>query len=271
MKVSIAILLLAGAGQVIGTKRSSQTIHMISWIVLSMIVVSYSTAVAKEEWVVGRFSAATPGNQPPGDWEPLTFKNIKKYTRYSLGSDSGQTVVKAVCDGSSSGWIRHVRIDPQKYPIIEWRWKITNVFKKGDVAQKAGDDYPARLYITFEFDPKKANLIERAKHKTLKLLLGKTLPAEAINYIWASKAPEGTIVPSPYTKQSMMIVVQRGSADLNQWVTERRDIHADYMAAFGKEPSMIAGIAIMTDGNDTGESAVAYYGDIVMRSKNKKP
>jgi len=249
-------------------KRSSRTIHLISRIVLTIIVFSYSTTAAQEEWIVGRFSAATPGNRLPGDWEPLTFKKIKKHTRYSLVSDSGQTVVKAVCDGSSSGLIRHVRIDPQKYPIIEWRWKITNVFKKGNVTQKAGDDYPARLYITFEFDSETAGLMERAKYKALKLVFGKTPPSGVINYIWASKAPDGTVVPSPYTNQSIMMVVQSRKADLNKWVIEKRDIRADYMAAFGKKPPMISGIAIMTDGNDTGESAVTYYGDIVMKSKN---
>ena len=249
------------------SKRSSKSIHLISRIVLTIIVFSYSTTAAQEEWVVGRFSVATPGNQLPNEWEPLTFKKIKKHTRYSLVRDSGQTVVKAVCDGSSSGLIRHVRINPEKYPIIEWRWKIINVFKKGDVTQKAGDDHPARLYITFEFDLKTANLIERAKYKALKLVFRKTTPAEAINYIWASKAPEGTMVPSPYTSQSMMMVVQSGKANLNQWVIQKRDIHADYMAAFGKKPPMISGIAIMTDGNDTGESAVTYYGDIIMKSK----
>jgi len=252
-------------------KRSSQTIHLISWIVSTIIVFSYSATVAQEEWVVGRFSAAAPGNRLPSEWEPLTFKKIKKHTLYSLVSDSGQTAVKAVCDGSSSGLIRHVRIDPEKYPIIKWRWKINSVFKKGDVTQEAGDDYPARLYITFEFDSKIAGLMERAKHKALKLVLGRAPPAEAINYIWASRAPDGTVVPSPYTSQSMMVVVQSGKADLNQWVTETRDIFADYMAAFGKKPPMISGIAIMTDGNDTGESAVAYYGDIVMKSKVQKP
>jgi len=77
-------------------------------------------------------------------------------------------------------------------------------------------------------------LTERAKYKTLGLFFGKTPPAGAINYIWASKAPDKTVVPSPYTSQSIMIVVQSGKADINKWVTEKRDISADYMAAFGK-------------------------------------
>jgi hypothetical protein len=36
----------------------------------------------------------------------------------------------------------------------------------------------------------------------------------------------------------------------------------DYKQAFGKEPPMISGVAIMTDTDNTGESAIAYYGDI---------
>lgn len=235
---------------------------------LGMVFVYHPQADARQKIHVGRFSSETPGEQIPAGWEPLHFRNIKKYTHYMLVNDSGQTVVKAVCRGSSSGLIRYVRIDPEKYPIIEWRWKISNVFKKGDVTKKAYDDYPARLYITFKFDPEKATLMERAKYKALKLLSGKTPPAGAINYIWASNAPHGTTVPSPYTRQSMMIVVQSGKTDLNRWVIEKRDIYADYMAVFGEKPPMISGIAIMSDGNDTNQSVTTYYGDIVIRSRD---
>jgi hypothetical protein len=40
------------------------------------------------------------------------------------------------------------------------------------------------------------------------------------------------------------------------------------MKAFGKKPPMISGVAIMTDSDNTGESAISYYGDIVFESKN---
>ena len=36
----------------------------------------------------------------------------------------------------------------------------------------------------------------------------------------------------------------------------------DFRAAFGREPPALVGIAIMTDTDDTGESAVAFSGDI---------
>jgi hypothetical protein len=256
-------------------KNNDHTIRLFDWLTISLICAgalffSYSRVVAQQEVFIGRFSGETPGQKIPLRWEPLIFKSISRHTKYSLVTDSGRTVVKAVCNGSSSGLIRYIHIDPDKYPIIEWRWKVSNIFKKGDVTQKTGDDYPARLYIAFEFNPEKAGLMERAKYKALKLFFGKTPPVGAINYIWASKARDETVVPSPYTGQSIMMVVQSGKTDINKWVTEKRDIIADYMAAFGKKPPVITAIAIMSDGNDTGESAVAYYGDIVMRGRDKE-
>jgi hypothetical protein len=46
-------------------------------------------------------------------------------------------------------------------------------------------------------------------------------------------------------------------------MTEERNVYEDYKRAFGEEPPMISGIAIMTDTDNTGESAEAYYGNIV--------
>jgi hypothetical protein len=44
-----------------------------------------------------------------------------------------------------------------------------------------------------------------------------------------------------------------------------RNIVEDYRKAFGEEPPMISGVAIMTDTDNTGESVTAYYGDIRFR------
>ncbi len=234
-------------------------------LIARMMIFPHAAVAAPESIFIGHFSVDTPGPEMPSQWEALTFKSISRHTRYTRVSDAGQTVVKAVSNGGSSGLIRYIHIDPEKYPIIEWRWKISNIFKKGDVTRKSGDDYPARIYVAFEFEPDAAGLAERAKYSALKLFFGKTPPANAINYIWASKAPAGTIVPSPYTGQSIMMVVRSGKTETNRWVTERRNILADYRAAFGEKPPKISAIAIMSDSNDTGESVVAYYGDIVMR------
>jgi hypothetical protein len=142
---------------------------------------------------------------------------------------------------------------------------VDNILKKGDALTKEGDDYPARIYITFEYDPSKLSFFEKVKYETIKLLYGQYPPLGAINYIWESKAPVGTMVPNPYTDRVMMFVVESGSANVNQWANEERNIYEDYKKAFGEEPPMISGVAIMTNTDNTGELATAYYGEIVLK------
>ena len=216
--------------------------------------------------IAGHFSAATIGAGLPEGWQPLTFKNIERHTSYRLIGDDSGTVLQAVADASASGLVHRADIDPKEYPFIEWRWKVNNVLVKGDVRKKDGDDYPARLYITFDYDPAKLGFADRLKYKTIKLLHG-DVPVRAITYIWESKAPEGTVVPNPYTNWVMMIVVESGKTKVGQWVKEKRNIYEDYKKAFREEPGRITGVAVMTDTDNTGESAVAYYGDIVFKKE----
>jgi hypothetical protein len=214
---------------------------------------------------VGKFSAATVGDTLPADWKPLTFRKIERHTTYKLVKDNDTVVIKAEAEASASGLTREIKINPKEYPVVQWRWKVMNILKKGDVNRKEGDDYPARIYITFEYDPSKLSFFEKAKYGTIKLLYGQYPPLAAINYIWESKAPVGTMVPNPFTDRVMMFVVESGPSKVNQWVNEERNIFDDYKKAFGQEPPMISGIAIMTDTDNTGETAIAYYGDILFK------
>lgn len=214
---------------------------------------------------VGKFSAAKEGQGFPDGWKPLTFKKIERHTKYELVRDEDRVVVKAISEAGSAGLTKEIRIDPKEYPIVSWRWKVTNVYKKGDVTKKEGDDYPARLYITFEYDSSRVGLLERAKYEAVRLLYGQYPPLGALNYIWESKAPKGTMVPNPYTDKVKMIVVESGTERLNEWIDEERNLYEDYKKAFGEEPPMISGVAIMTDTDNTLESATAYYGDIVFK------
>ena len=216
---------------------------------------------------IGKFSLTQPGAAFPPGWKPLTFEKIPTHTQYTLVKDEDQVVVKAVSRQSSSGMTREVTIDPKQYPVIQWRWKVENILQSGDVTKKSGDDYPARLYITFEYDKNRVGLFERAKYETAKLLYGQYPPIGAITYIWESKSPIGTMIPNPYTDQVIMIVIESGESKLNEWVTEERNVYKDYVKAFGEDPPNISGIAIMTDTDNTKEQAVAFYGDIVFKKK----
>ena len=210
---------------------------------------------------VGRFSTARPGLAHTDGWKPLAFKKIPAPTAYELVLDADTVVVKATSNASASGLIKEVKIDPSTFPVVRWRWKIENVLSRSDVTRKSGDDYPARLYITFEYDPNKVGFGKKLKYQAGKVLFG-DIPIAALNYIWDTKTAVGTIVDNAYTDFAKMIVVESGGAKVGGWVEESRNVFEDYRQAFGEDPPLINGVAIMTDTDNTKERAVAYYGDI---------
>lgn len=211
---------------------------------------------------VGKFSTATEGTRLPEGWKPLTFKKVERHTQYEVVKDGSMVVVKAVSEASASGLTKQVMIDPQEYPIVRWRWKVENLLQKSNVTRKDGDDYPARLYITFAYEPDKVGFGRKLKYKAGQALFG-DIPIGALNYIWDGKSPIGTIVDNAFTDFAKMIVVQSGAQRIGSWVEEERNVYQDYKLAFGEEPPAINGVAIMSDTDNTKERAVAYYGDII--------
>ncbi len=223
---------------------------------------SWAQSVPRIE--VGTFSSDQPGAGLPAGWKPLTFKKIPKHTEYVLVREGEQVVVKATSDASASGLTKEVAINPKDYPIVHWRWKVENLLQRSDVSRKDGDDYPARLYITFAYDPDKVSFGKKLKYKAGRAIFG-DIPIGALNYIWETNTPVGAIVENAYTDFAQMIVVESGPQKVGMWVDEERNIYEDYKKAFGEEPPMINGVAIMSDTDNTKERATAFYGDISFR------
>ncbi|WHZ13454.1 MAG: hypothetical protein OJF52_000286 [Nitrospira sp.] len=217
---------------------------------------------------VGKFSVAAEGVALPDGWKPLTFKKVGRHTKYEVVKEGSTAVVKAVSEASASGLTKEVTIDPHEYPIVRWRWKVENLLQKSDVNRKDGDDYPARLYITFAYEPERVSFGKKLKYKAGQALFG-DIPIGALNYIWDTKSLVGMIVDNAFTDFAKMIVVESGPQRIGSWVEEERNVYEDYKAAFGEEPPAINGVAIMSDTDNTKERAVAYYGDIVFAKVSK--
>lgn len=215
---------------------------------------------------VGNFSGSDPAEATPPSWRPLSFKDIDNRTAYRLVRQDSTVVMKATSDGGAAGLVTRQRIDPMEYPIVEWRWKVDNVLEQGDARKKSGDDYPARLYITFDYEG--LGLGGRLKLQALKLLGYDDIPTRALNYLWANTVERGRILPNPYTDWVMMVPVRSGDTHAGQWMREQRNIVEDYRAAFGEDPPVINGIAIMTDTDNTGGAVTAYYGDIIFKQSS---
>lgn len=207
-------------------------------------------------------TAPGPGGLPSG-WEPLRFSKIPAATSY----DWSPPALHAKADKSASGLIFRHHGAVEKTPILSWRWKIAGTLPKGDERSKKGDDYAARVYVTFKYEPSRVGLATRVKYAAVKALRGEYPPHDAIAYIWANKLPAGESAPSPYTDRVKMVSVRSGNAEAGEWRAERRDVLEDYRRLFGEDPPPYAGVALMTDADDTGGSAEAWYADVTLSAR----
>ena len=232
--------------------------YLTAALALSLMATS-AQADSTENSLITAFSTITSLED---GWEPMEFPKIDRHSRYQLTDDNGEQVVMATTDNSASGLIARVSVEPGDSLILRWRWKVSNVYEQGNARRKEGDDYAARIYVAFEFEPDEAGFFERAKRKTVEVVFGEELPGNALNYIWANRLPVGEIIANPFTDTTMMVAVNSGTANTGEWVTVERDIVADYRKAFDREPPKLVGVAIMSDSDNTGASATAWYGDV---------
>ena len=207
----------------------------ICWMTVATWLLTLALPALTDSVAVGRFSE--------GDLSGWQAKSFAGDTRYELREDSGRIALNARSDNSASGLYREISIDLQRTPYLRWSWKVENLLKPGNERSKGGDDYPARIYVVFSGG----------------LLFWRT---HAINYVWSSNQAVGSEWPNAFTGNAKMIAVRSGAVKLRQWLSETRDVRADYRRLFKAEPGKITAVALMTDTDNTGLQAEAWYGDI---------
>lgn len=225
------------------------------------------TTLAQPRIDVMRFSALRAGSTLPAYLRPHVFENQPRHTDYALVEDGGRTVLRARAVASTSGLVRELRVDPVAYPLLSWRWKVTQLLAQSDLASKAGDDFPARLYVTFDLDTALLSAGERMMIGLARMLHGPAVPVAALCYVWDSRAPVGTIAANAYTDRVRMVVVDSGAANLGRWVAHERDVAADFRGAFALPAPQVTGVIVSTDTDNTGETAETYYGDVSFRPR----
>lgn len=178
-----------------------------------------------------------------GSLEGWRQKVFKGETSYTLVEQQGQQVLKAGSHGTASGMYKRVRIDLRQTPYLHWRWKVENTLGKLDETQRAGDDYSARVYVVFSGG----------------LLFWKT---RALNYVWSSSQRPGAVWPNAFTGNAIMLAVEGGTEKTGQWQQETRNVREDFRQQFGYDVRYVDAVAIMSDTDNAGGTATAYYGDI---------
>ena len=121
-------------------------------------------------------------------WRPVTFPKIKEHTQYSIENQGRESVLRAESRASASAIVYRSPFNVYDYPGLRWKWKVENVYEKGNARTKEGDDYPLRIYVLFEYDPEKASTYDKAKYGLAKALYGEYPPHSAC-LLYTSPSP----------------------------------------------------------------------------------
>ncbi|MBF0171672.1 MAG: DUF3047 domain-containing protein [Nitrospinae bacterium] len=215
-----------------------------------------------EESLIPPFSLGDRDGDLPRGWKALTFSDIPRHTDYRLVEHEGRVAVKAFADASASALYFETDADPDAR--LDWSWTVLAPVAGANVARKESDDAVARVYVLFAYDSEGADLWTRMKYAATRLIYGQYPPAATLTYIWSTRLPEGQVVASPYTGQARIVALRRGAPVAGGWVNESVRPGDDFRRIFHEEPPRIAGIGIMSDSDNTGGVATAWYADFTL-------
>jgi len=176
------------------------------------------------------------------NWKNYSFKGK---TSYIIDHSSFFQTVKASCTNTASALYHEEKIDLLKTPILKWSWKVDGVHSQLQEKEKAGDDYPARVYVIYTPNS---------------LTPWRTM---AINYVWSNNQKIGSFWPNPFTSNAIMVALQSGKPNSDKkWIKESRNVKEDFKTFFSVNLNTIHGVSIMTDCDNSGLPMKGYYRDI---------
>jgi hypothetical protein len=194
-------------------------------------------------------------------WRPLEFRSIEKHTRYAKAPDEGEAALRATSECAASALLLPLDgVDLRETPRLRWRWKVVRpLATQASERAKEGDDFAARVYVSFEFVPERASFLERARYRVGASLYGDDLPGTAINYVWSRQEASGAAWDNPFVASSKMVSL--GRAPAGEWRTAEVDVLGDYRRLFGADAPRALFVAIMTDTDNSCAEAEALYSD----------
>ncbi|WP_458527111.1 DUF3047 domain-containing protein [Onishia taeanensis] len=188
----------------------------------------------------------------PRDMAGWPTRSFDGETDYRLVEQDGEWVLRAQARGQASAKYLEQEIDLDRTPYLHWCWRVSSTYPGLEETSKAGDDYPARVYVA---------------RKTGWL----PFQVQSVNYVWSSNQPAGTAWPNAFTARAQLLALEGGDTAVGQWVAEVRDVREDFARLFGERPERLDGVALMTDGDNAGGDATAWYARLKFSDSSAPP
>ena len=181
----------------------------------------------------------------PQGWQERRFHGETVYRAEEGGHGPA---LHATAEGSASGRCLQVGIDLQSLPVLRWSWRLDQAPPRRDERSREGDDQGLRLSFLYQAGVMEEDIL-------------------ALQYVWSQSEQAGAIWPNPFVPNAHELAARSGPAQPGRWQTERRDLQADFRAAFGQAVDRVDAVCLMTDGDQTGALVEGWYGDITFQAR----
>ncbi|SDN77744.1 DUF3047 domain-containing protein [Vreelandella arcis] len=179
-------------------------------------------------------------------------RNFDGESRYAIVEKDGTQVLEAQSQGQASARYLEREINLDETPYLHWCWQVSTTYPGLDETTKAGDDYPARVYVA-----RKTGLLP--------------WQVQSVNYVWSSTQDAGSTWINAFTDRAELMALQGGTSKVGEWVAEVRDVRADFATLFGDTVTTIDGVALMSDGDNSGSHATAWFSKLGFSDNNTPP
>jgi len=181
------------------------------------------------------FARATPGEFPTG-WTPRADEGRRLYT---VAEEPGLRFLRAVVRGAGIQAAKSHAWDLATYPVLAWAWRVREFPRGADERAPTTNDSPVAVYL----------LVPHSR----------VVGPKAVKYVWSEKVPAGSQLASNHGLTRVR-VLRSGAARTGEWVEERVNVLEDWRKLFGDAGTPTpAGIAVLTDADDTRSSARGDY------------
>jgi hypothetical protein len=239
---------------------------------LAIILLTLLPALAMAQTALKPLHAST-GKDPEG-WRfvGLPKKSDIGATFFEVGTTDGHRGVRMFTQSSYGTWAHSWM---GQAGTLQWRWRLDEALHGGvrtvDIRRKDGDDAALKVCVMFDHPLDRVPFGERTLLRLARSVSGENLPAATVCYLWDPLQAPHSQGANAYTRRVRYMVLQGHDAPLRQWLTESRDVAADFLNLFGDElpkgsdksaVPMVSAVVIGADSDNTQSSSSGWVGDL---------
>jgi hypothetical protein len=215
--------------------RARAALRATAWLAAGVTTAAAQPATPPPCVMLEDFAKAKVGEFPM-DWKP---RKDAGRDAYRVLEENGLRFLHAASKRLGVQAAKQVEWDLSAYPMLAWSWRPREFPRGADERDSGTNDSALAVYLLVPYS--------------------RLAGPKAVKYVWSEKVPVGTHLRSNYGLTQVR-VLRSGQPSKDEWVEERVNALADYAKYFGEsETPKPAGIAVLTDSDDTQSSAQGDY------------